>query len=883
MFEGALERLCRFAVVVFVFAAALASGQESELSHVERFTDPKVKLERAERDATARLDSNPRDARAFLGRGVARLSLGELKQAVTDLREAAELDPKSAEARAQLAYGLWLLGALPEALVAARAALALNPDNASAHYYAGRILLDTVGDPEQALKHLQRAVELNPDQIDLRFDLLNAYRRRGDLMRAGLELRLLRTALPPSDPRVPYAEGLLAADLGQLVTATDRFRRALQANPRFVPARYDLARALVQAERWQEALQVAEPLANEYPQSYTAAYLHALALQNSQRAAEAEKEARRATALEPKSADAYTLLGITLASRGAHTDAVAALETASGLDPKSFDAQFYLGRARYALRDLAQARDAFRAATSIKPEAIEARFFLATALEGLGESDAAQAQYRELIERHPQDPQGYIGLGNLQAKHGENDAAMASLRRAHELDPKNFEATLNLGRVLARAGQLEPAIALLREAAEMAPESAEAHYQLGLALRRGGHEQEAKKEFAIVERLNQQYRGGSGSRQPPPPPPEKNYILELATGGVALFDYDGDGWLDVYLVNGSTYAALKGLEPAPRAALFHNNHDGTFTDVTAKAGVSNDRWGFGVAVGDYNNDGWPDLYVTNFGKNRLYRNNGDATFTDVAEQAGVAVSGKTPIWTTAAAFGDYDRDGNLDLFVAGYLKFDPDHPPVPGSPDVGRNFCEYRGQTTPCGPRGLPGERDFLFHNNGRVDLYVTNFSDDYNPLYHNEGGGNFLDITFQLGLGEPTIPFLGWGAGFIDYDNDGRKDIFVANGHVYRSVDKTDWGTTWAQPPQLFRNLNGARFQEVPPATGSGLAVLASARGAAFGDIFNDGHLDVVMNNLDGPPTLLRNVVRNGNHWLLLKLIGGPKSPRDATGALAP
>src|SRR3989441_1563885 len=452
--------------------------------------------------------------------------------------------------------------------------------------------------------------------------------------------------------------------------------------------------------------------------------------------------------------------------------------------------------------------------------------------------------------------------------------------------------------------------------------------------------------------------------------PAKTTILEVATGGVALFDYDGDGLLDIYLVNGSNFDALKGVGEPPHAALFHNNGDGTFTDVTAKAGVSNDRWGFGVAVGDYDNDGWPDLYVTNFGKNRLYRNNGDGTFTDVAEQAGVAVSGKTPIWTTAAAFGDYDRDGYLDLFVAGYLKFDPDDPPVPGSPDVGRNFCEYRGQTTPCGPRGLPGERDFLFHNNGdgtftevaekagvsdpngyygfaaawvdvdddgwpdllvandstpnylyrnrgdgtfeavslasgfalnengreqasmgiavgdydndgRVDLYVTNFSDDYNTLYHNEGGGNFLDITFQLGLGEPTIPFLGWGTGFIDYDNDGRKDIFVANGHVYRSVDKTDWGTTWAQRPQLFRNLNGARFQEVPPATGSGLAVLASARGAAFGDIFNDGHIDVVMNNLDGPPTVLRNVVRNGNHWLLLKLIGGPKSPRDATGAV--
>src|SRR3989441_7569735 len=414
MNPGARESLHYFALLALLLMGVPAEAQQSEPTHVERFADPRVKLERAEQEASSRLATNPNDTKALLDRGMTRLSLGKLDQAVADLHTAAELDAASADARAQLAYGLWLLGALPEALVAARAALALNPDHASAHYYAGRILLDTVGDPEQALKHLQRAVELNPDQIDLRFDLLNAYRRRGDLMRAGLELRLLRTALPPSDPRVPYAEGLLAADLGQLATATDRFRRALQANPRFVPAWYDLARALVQAESWQEALQVAEPLANEYPQSYTAAYLHALALQNSQRAAEAEMEARRATALEPKSADAYTLLGITLASRGAHTDAVAALETAIGLDPKSFDAQFYLGRARYALRDLAQARDAFRTATSIKPDDIEARFFLATALEGLGESDAAQAQYRELIERHPQDPQGHIGLGNLQ-------------------------------------------------------------------------------------------------------------------------------------------------------------------------------------------------------------------------------------------------------------------------------------------------------------------------------------------------------------------------------------------------------------------------------------------------------------------------------------
>ncbi len=447
--------------------------------------------------------------------------------------------------------------------------------------------------------------------------------------------------------------------------------------------------------------------------------------------------------------------------------------------------------------------------------------------------------------------------------------------------------------------------------------------------------------------------------------PEKKYILEAPGSGAAVLDYDSDGWLDVYLLSGSTYAAYKGKEPAPKAALFRNNRDGTFTDVTARAGVANERWGFGVAVGDYDNDGREDLYVANYGKNRLYRNQGDGTFTDVAEMAGVAIN----VWSAAPSFGDYDGDGRLDLFVAGYLKFDVDKPPAPGSDAVSGNFCQYRGQNVMCGPRGLKGERDFLFRNNGngtftevsekagvsdpngyygfasafvdvdddgrldllvandsvpnalyrnkgdgtfedlsypsgfalnengreqasmglaiadynhdgRVDLYVTNFSDDYNALYRNEGEANFTDITFQAGLGETTIPFLGWGTGFLDYDCDGFADVMVVNGHVYEGVDRQDWGTTWAQRPLLFRNLKGARFEPVPPATGSGLAVVIPARGAAFGDLDNDGRVDVVINNLEAPPTFLRNVAKHTNHWLMLRLVGGPGSPRDAIGA---
>ncbi len=446
--------------------------------------------------------------------------------------------------------------------------------------------------------------------------------------------------------------------------------------------------------------------------------------------------------------------------------------------------------------------------------------------------------------------------------------------------------------------------------------------------------------------------------------PDDTFIIETVGSGVALLDYDNDGWLDIYLVNGSTYDAMSGKTSPPRAALFHNNHDGTFTDVAQQAGVTNERWGFGVAVGDYDNDGWPDLYVTNFGKNRLYHNNHDGTFSDVAEKAGVALGN----WSTGATFGDYDGDGRLDLFVPGYVHYNMDHPPVPGSPVVAFSSCEFRGVKVMCGPRGLKGEPDHLFHNNGdgtftdvsvkagvsdangyygltavfadvnndgkvdlvvandstpnylyinkgdgtfedasyasgyalnengretasmgiavgdylnngQLDLYNTVFSDDYNPLYRNDGGGNFTDVSYQAGIAEVTIPFLGWGAGFLDFDNDGWKDLFAANGHVYPGVDKSDWGTTFAERPLLFRNLHKGKFDVVPAVKNTGLALLLTARGAAFGDLFNDGKIDVVINQLDKTPVLLRNVSQDQNHWVGLSLVGGAKSPRDAVG----
>jgi hypothetical protein len=471
----------------------------------------------------------------------------------------------------------------------------------------------------------------------------------------------------------------------------------------------------------------------------------------------------------------------------------------------------------------------------------------------------------------------------------------------------------------------------------------------------------------------------------------KDYLLDAKGGGAAVVDFDGDGWLDVYLVNGATFAALRGQEEAPPAALFHNNQDGTFTDVTVSAGVANRGWGQGACTGDFDNDGDEDLHVTNFGPNRLYRNDGQGRFDDVATAAGVTLGG----WSTGCAFGDYDGDGLLDLFVAGNIILDLERlPPAPsraaaptkpspleakettsGSMQApyrpGMAYCEYRGVPAMCGPKGLKGAPDHLFHNNGdgtftdvsvkagvsdpngyyslgvaffdfdddgrldlfvandscpnylyrnrgdgtfqdvsfasgaafneagqeqahmgvavgdydrdgRDDLHVTNFENDANILYHNEGNGLFSEATYPAGVGNASVPFVGWGTNFLDYDNDGWLDLFVANGHVYPFVDRFDWNTSYEERALLFRNLKG-KFVEVGRA-GDGLAALRSMRGSATGDLDNDGDVDVVINSIDGEPLLLRNDGGNkAGHWLSLRLVGDPKQrcPRDATGSV--
>ena len=445
--------------------------------------------------------------------------------------------------------------------------------------------------------------------------------------------------------------------------------------------------------------------------------------------------------------------------------------------------------------------------------------------------------------------------------------------------------------------------------------------------------------------------------------PQKKYILEVNGTGCVWFDYNNDGYVDLYIVNGSTVGNV--LNPAsvknpPRNYLFRNNGDGTFSDVTKAAGVEGRGWGCGAVAADYNNDGFVDLFVYTYGKNILYKNNGNGTFTDVTEHAGVAGDFS---WSGGAAFADYDNDGHLDLYVSGYINFD-----LHRLADYDRLTCQFKGlKVAACGPRGLPGAPDVLYHNNGDgtftnvtakagvadtklyygfsvgfedfdgdgrpdilvandsnanyfyrnkgdgtfeeaavtagiayngegleqsnmglaigdidndgwTDVFITEFAEDNYTLLHNDGKGVFSDISYPSGIAEATIHYLGWATFFMDYNNDGLKDLFCVNGHVYPEADRVQ-GSSYRQPPLVFQNLGNRKFKLA--SLDVGIASLRlPGRGGAFCDFDNDGDLDVVIINIDDRPTLLQNNGGNrAGHWLQVKT-AGVKSNRDGLGA---
>jgi hypothetical protein len=440
----------------------------------------------------------------------------------------------------------------------------------------------------------------------------------------------------------------------------------------------------------------------------------------------------------------------------------------------------------------------------------------------------------------------------------------------------------------------------------------------------------------------------------------KSYIIEAKGSGIAFFDYDQDGWLDIYLTNGSRLNTTWPSGQEPTTQLYHNNRDGTFTDVTAKSGLGRAGWQTGVCVGDFDNDGWDDLFCTFWGHNILFRNNGNGTFTDVTKKAGLWT--EEVRWGSGCTWIDYDRDGFLDLFVANYLNFDQATTPAPGD----NASCQYKGQPVMCGPRGLPAGTNLLYHNNGDgtftdvseksgilkpgphtsitavsydfdndgwpdiyvavdsgpsilfhnnhngtftdiaassgcgysddgreqagmgvgvgdydcdgwFDIFKTNFSEDTSNLYRNNGDGSFTEVTSEAGV---NLDLLGvkWGCGFIDYDNDGWLDIFQVDGHVYPDVDQHS-NQTFLEPRVVYRNLGNRKFKDVSNELGPGITARHSSRGCAFGDFDNDGDIDVVVNNMNEVPSLLRNDGGNKNNWIKVKLVG-TKCNRTAIGA---
>jgi enediyne biosynthesis protein E4 len=438
----------------------------------------------------------------------------------------------------------------------------------------------------------------------------------------------------------------------------------------------------------------------------------------------------------------------------------------------------------------------------------------------------------------------------------------------------------------------------------------------------------------------------------------KKYILEATGCGCAFIDYDNDGWMDIFLLSGTQ---LTGDPPGATNRLYKNNRDGTFTDVTEKAGLKAVGWASGVCIGDYNNDGFEDIFCTFFGQNRLYRNNGDGTFADVTKAAGLW--NDQPRWGAGCSFLDYNRDGHLDLFVSNYVRFSFEHAPVPGE----NVNCNWKGVPVECGPRGLPTGRHSLYRNNGdgtftdvskesgiatatesygmtvvaadldedgwtdifvacdstpsllfmnnhdgtfreegvlrgvalsddgmeqagmgvgvgdydldgHLDLFKTHFADDANGLYHNDGKGNFDDLTRPTRLAVETR-YICWGAGIVDLDNDGYPDLFLVSGNVYPEVERKLPQYANKTPRALFRNLGNGTFEELTEQAGPGVIEPHCSRGCAFGDFDNDGDVDILVVNLNEPPSLLRNDLHGKQNWLKIKL-EGVRSNRSAIGA---
>jgi len=616
----------------------------------------------------------------------------------------------------------------------------------------------------------------------------------------------------------------------------------------------------------------------------------------------AEREFQQAANQAPRSARVWKWLGMTYIAEDKYESAEEPCRKACDLNPREENACYYLGRVDYTLGRLKQSLDAYRTALASGGNRGRVLLGLAQAYEAMLEPREAESYFKSAIEAG--EARARVEYGLFLFKQGRAEESLRMLRQAG--------AQKEIARVETE----------LRQAGISSKKSA------GL---RPVRFQSSTLNMAV-------HNGATGAK----------HLIETMIAGVAVFDYDGDGWPDIFVANGAAIPSLEKSGPEYENKLFRNNHDGSFTDVTRKAGLAGSGYSMGVAAADYDNDGNVDLFVTGVRGNTLYRNRGDGTFEDVTGKAGLGEKGK---WSVAAGWFDYDNDGRLDLFVVRYVQWDPAKEIFCGYAEKGiRQYCNpklyqplanalyhnegngrFRDVSRESGIAAYPGKGmglafgdldgdgkldvfvandtmpNFLFHNrgdgrfeeagatagvaynddgvalssmgvdfrdydnDGLDDVFITALSNETFPLFHNLGG-RFGDATYPSGIGKTSLPWSGWSCGMFDFNNDGYKDLFTANGHVMDNEELTSSRSS-RQPNTVFVNQGNGTFEtELLPGE-------AMHRGAAFGDLDRDGRVDVVVTRLNEEPIILRNVSENIGHWVEMRL-EGTKSNRDGIGA---
>jgi tetratricopeptide (TPR) repeat protein len=752
-------------------------------------------------------------------------------------------------------------------------------DSDQVHLRAGKAYLEG-GKPLEAIHEFDKVLNLKPSSAEAHSYLCQAYTQTGE-----------------------WEKALRHAD------------RAIELNPKTPAYRNQRAVIFVQQKKYKEALPEVLKAIELKPSDFLEFYYYNLAgiYRALLRTDEALRTFQKVLTLSPKFYGAHIGLGEIYLERNLTEKAIQELSLAVSLEPKQAKPYYLLGLAEAKSGNHPKAVESFQRALDLNPDDYRIHYNLGMSLKHIGQSEAAN-KHLELFRV-------------FQAKAEEQEYQDLQLEVAERTDLQNRR----------KDQTVRSPLGMLGTARDEKPSN-----------RERGSPSRGVVFSNVAQKVGVQFKHVNGAT------PEK-YMPETMGSGCLFFDYNADGWIDIFLVNSGSLVDHK-LAAVAQPALYHNNGDGTFRDVTQQARLVRDvgGYGMGACAADYDNNGWVDLYVTNFGPNVLYRNKGDGTFSDVTKKAGIG----SPSWSSSCAFADIDNDGDLDLFVTNYVDFSVDNNKYCGSQVKGlRSYCHpnvYRGLpnvlyrnngdgtfgdvTRETGVYSLAGKGlgvvfgdynndgwvdiyvandsvfNFLYQNQGNgtfrevgllsgvavdenglpeagmgtdwgdfdndgwLDIYVTNLNLEMNTLYRNNGGTSFTDVTLKTEIGKPTLPFVGFGTAFFDYDNDGDLDVVTANGHILDNVTESSDITTYAQRNLLFHNEGTGVFKEVGLTSGPGFSLEKVSRGLAVGDIENDGDLDVLINNCNQTADLIRNENLTGNHWLVIKTVG-TRSNRDGIG----